>query len=237
MAEPGSCGALPNVVVIGAMKCGTTALHHYLDAHPDVSMASQKETNFFAQEWHRGLDWYATLFGADAPVRGETSPGYTSPDHPQVPARMCSVLPDVRLIYLVRNPIDRAVSQYQHHRRGGAERRSLEEALLDARSQYVDRGRYYQRVRPFLDRFHHHQLFIVVQERLRHDRRSQLRRILEYAGADPHWWSAGMRMEWNVGQPASEVPRSTRAAFEERVTNDTNRLRDLMGDELPEWSC
>ncbi|HET6628115.1 MAG TPA: sulfotransferase [Nocardioidaceae bacterium] len=129
--------ALPNVVVIGAMKCATTG----------------------------------------TPVRGETSPGYTSPDHALAPGRMARVLPGARLLYLVRDPVDRAVSQYEHHAREGAERRTLAEAVLDPDSQYVSRGRYLQRLEPFLHRFSGDRVQVVVQERLRDYRRRELRRV------------------------------------------------------------
>ena len=72
-------GALPNLVVIGAMKCGSTSLHHYLDAHPAVSMSDHKELNFFyrPQRWQRGADWYRGHFDSTALVRGESSVNYT----------------------------------------------------------------------------------------------------------------------------------------------------------------
>src|SRR3954470_10329564 len=133
-------GALPTVIAIGAMKCGTTALHRYLDAHPQISMATVKEVNFFIGattapdgdedtwwqhgQWHRGVAWYAGLFDETAPVRGETSPGYTSPASTEAAGRMAAVVPDARLVYLVRHPLDRAVSQYRHHVRDGTETRS-----------------------------------------------------------------------------------------------------------------
>lgn len=161
-------GLLPNLIVIGAMKCGTTALHRYLDLHPDVAMSEPKELNFFigperlaegceppawlAGNWHRGLEWYARQF-RPAPVRGEASPGYTSPSSPEAPERMARVLPGARLVYAVRDPVERAVSQYLHHRADGTERRPIEEALLDPSSQYVERGLYHARLEPYLKRF------------------------------------------------------------------------------------
>jgi hypothetical protein len=96
--------ALPNLVVIGAMKCGTTSLHHYLDLHPEISMSRPKELNFFIGDdggpgdwrggtWRRGTAWYAQHFEPAAPVRGEVSPGYTSPSFPYEAGRMAAVVP------------------------------------------------------------------------------------------------------------------------------------------------
>lgn len=245
-----SPGALPNVIVIGAMKCGTTALHRYLDAHPHIGMATRKEVNFFVGDerarpggsaagpgqWHRGWAWYASLFDASCPVRGESSPGYTSPDHPQVAARMAAGLPDARLVYLVRDPVQRALSQYRHHQRDGAESRPVDEALLDPGSQYVARSRYHERLEPFLRHFLAEQVLVVVQERLLADRRAELRRVYAYAGADPRWWDEGMQQRWHVGGDGAPAPAWLGRAVAERVSDDVDELRAFTGDDLAEWT-
>lgn len=246
------CAELPNLVVIGAMKCGTTALHRYLDAHPEIGMSAMKETNFFVGpefrdeepepwwrggQWHRGIDWYASLFDPAKPVRGETSPSYTSPDHPQVPGRMAKVVPDARLVYLVRDPLDRALSQYQHHVGDGAEHRSVGEALLDPESQYLSRSRYHDRLVPFLELFDPSQVLVVVQERLLRDRRPTLRRIYDHVGADPHWWADELAEPWHVGPPLPELPGDVRKSFIEALADDVTRLRELLDDDLPEWAA
>ncbi len=247
MAPP----ALPEVLVIGAMKCGTSAVHTYLDAHPDIAMSQTKELNFFngPQEpprtdpdawwvdgqWHRGLEWYAAQFDADAQVRGESSPAYTSPSFPEVPGRIAAVLPDVRLVYLVRDPVARAVSQYAHHRRDGAEPRPLEEALLDPDSQYLARSRYHERLAPYLLLFERKQVHVVVQERLLADRAGEIARLYEHVGVDPTWSDDTHERRVHVGGSRQEVPESVRAAFLARTADDTDRLRDLLDDDLEEW--
>lgn len=244
--------ALPDLVVIGAMKCATTALHRYLDAHPDIAMWPGKEANFFTGaptpppvdpadrwrhgQWHRGVDWYASLFDPAARLRGEASPGYTAPDNPQAAERMADVVPDAQLVYLVRDPVDRAASQYAHHARDGEETRPLDAALLDPGSQYVARSRYQERVRPFLEHFDRDQVLFVVQERLRDDRQAVLRRIYDHVGADPDWWDQSLEQEWHVGGSEVELPTSLAHAVRERVDDDMGLLRELLGDEIPEWS-
>jgi len=109
---------LPNLLVIGAAKCGTTALHRYLGLHPDIFMSKSKELGFFcsSENWDERLRWYESQFGA-ARVRGESSPSYTNcPRNKGVPERMASLVPDARLIYLVRDPVDRVISQYRFGR-------------------------------------------------------------------------------------------------------------------------
>jgi hypothetical protein len=234
-----TAGALPNVVVIGAMKCGTTAMHRYLDAHPDVAMAPRKEVGFFVGgpngHWHRGWDWYASLFDASVPVRGESSPGYTSPSHPQVAARMASRLPDVRLVYLVRDPVRRAVSQFRHHQREGDEHRPVAEAILDPDSQYIARSRYHERLEPFLRHFTTEQILVVVQERLLANRRAELSRVFAHVGADPQWWGPALQQRWHVGADEPSIDAGLRRDFARCVYDDTDKLRVFMGDDLAEW--
>src|SRR4051812_23135116 len=103
---------LPNLLVIGAAKAGTTSLWHYLDAHPSVFMAPAKELHFFDldENWNRGIPWYAEHFAGSesSPVVGEATPGYTRyPHRPHAAARAAATVPDARLIYLVRDPIER----------------------------------------------------------------------------------------------------------------------------------
>jgi hypothetical protein len=244
---------LPDLIVIGAMKCGTSALHQYLDAHPAISMAPQKEVNFFngpdpappgddatwwrTGQWHRGIDWYAEQFDSSAPLRGEASPAYTSPDNPEVAQRMASVVPAVRLLYLVRDPLQRALSQYAHHRRDGAEPRDVCEALLDPDSQYLARSRYFERLCPFLRVFDPAQVHVVVRERLLTDRSGELARVYAHVGADPDWRCAVQQREFHVGNGPVEASPRLRAAFAERVADDVARLRELLAQDLAEWSA
>src|SRR5688572_6261293 len=125
---------LPNLIIIGAQKCGTSALHHYIHLHPEICMSAQKELNFFIESgnWSKGLAWYESNFGGKAgkaKIYGEASPNYTDyPGTREVPERMHGIVPDVKLIYMVRHPIERIISQYIHYRRRGTETRSLSDA-------------------------------------------------------------------------------------------------------------
>src|SRR5262245_43211435 len=104
---------LPNLIVIGAGKCGTTSLHLYLGLHPEISMTQQKELNFFVAElnWRRGLGWYEEQFREGTPVRGESSVAYSEyPQRQGVPERMAALVPDVNIVYCVRDPFERMVS-------------------------------------------------------------------------------------------------------------------------------
>lgn len=108
---------LPHFIIIGAMKCGTTTLYRHLDAHPDVDMSRDKETDFFVAEksWDRGLGWYEGQFSRADAIRGEASPNYTKQrDFAGVADRMAQTCPDAKLIYILRDPVARAESQFRH---------------------------------------------------------------------------------------------------------------------------
>ena len=263
VASPESDGcALPNLVVIGAMKAGTSALHRYLGMHPQIAMSTPKELNFFfgqrpasgerawagqeateegrngsAGNWYRGREWYARHWPAASDVRGESSPGYTSPSFPEVASRMAGVIPSTRLVFVVRDPIDRAVSQYRHHQSDGSEVRPLEEALLDPRSQYLSRGCYYERLMPFLQRFGRRQIAIAAHEELLVDRRATLRRLFGWLGVDGDFWSSdlGHELHWSNGAPP-QVPPRLRAALVEALAGDVDRFREVAGRDFPGWS-
>lgn len=240
-------GALPNLIVIGAMKCATTALHAYVDAHPDVAMAWPKELNFFVGDeaphddwhrgnWHRGVDWYTQHFDPRAPVRGEASPAYTSPSFPQAAERMAALVPDARLVYLVRDPVDRAVSQYRHHVAEGTERRPLANAVLDPASQYLSRSRYHERLAPFLDRFPPERIALVLQEDLLARRRETLARLYRFAGVDDTYWPDAASELLHVGNGARPVlDPELEARLVHELAPDVERLRALTGRPLAEW--
>lgn len=232
-------GERGHLVVVGQMKCGTTAVHRYLDAHPDIEMAPGKEVNFFfgapAGQWRRGRDWYAGLFTGGDRMTGETSPGYSSPDHPEVAPRIQRLFPEAHVVYLVREPLQRALSQYRHHQRDGAERRPVTEALLDEDSQYVARSRYLERLAPFLAAFPAPRVHVVVSERLHADTGTEMSALYGRLGVDPGWRGPELDTRWNTGGPGPPPPRRLVDAFAERVRDDTERLRRFLDDPLPEW--
>ena len=129
--NPGRGRLLPDFLIIGTAKSGTTTLHGWVSEHPFVVPAVTKEVHFFDYEFYRGLDWYRSHFplasAREEHVRehgrpfltGEASPTYIS--HQWAPDRIAEALPDVKLIVAFRNPIDRAYSQFQMSRREGEE--------------------------------------------------------------------------------------------------------------------
>jgi hypothetical protein len=200
-------GALPNLIVIGGLKCGTTSLHHYLNLHPEVGMSRPKELNFFVVElnWDLGSDWYASHFDRAAPVRGESSPHYTNlPRFGGVAERMRELLgEDARVVYMVRDPIDRMLSHYLHNVGGGYESRPLAAALSDPDSAYVARSRYAMQAEPYVREFGSERLLILTREQLAGERQPTMRRVFEFCGVDPGFSSPQFERQWETGSAKS----------------------------------
>ena len=126
--------ALPDFVIIGAMKCGTTTLASQLGAQPGIFMSTPKEPNFFSDDavYAQGIGWYRRLFdpAPDGTLRGEASTHYTKlPTYPDTTTRLSETLEDPKLIYLIRDPMARAVSHYIHEWTQGVISSDLETAL------------------------------------------------------------------------------------------------------------
>ena len=149
--------ALPNFLIIGAMRSGTTSLFHYLRGHPDVFMPRVKDTRYFDLHFSKGLEWYKAQFSGANGQRavGEASPAYMSFE--EAPARMAQVIPQARLIAILRNPVDRAYSHYWHNQARGREPLGFVDAIAaeperiasagptqrrDHNYSYLNRGRY-----------------------------------------------------------------------------------------------
>ena len=182
-------GALPNLVIIGAMKSGTTSLHAYLDQHPAVAMSDPKEIHYFTdRNADRSVEWYAAHFDPDAPVRGEASPGYTKfPHRAGVPERMHRIIPDARLIYIVRDPVARTVSQYLHEYLRHREDRPLSEALADFQGNvYVDQSRYAYQLDQYLPYYPLERIHVMTTESLEGDPGAALRAVTDFLDLEPY---------------------------------------------------
>jgi hypothetical protein len=179
---------LANLIVIGAQKCGTSGLHYYLSLHPEVSVSDPKELNFFIAErnWPRGIDWYRSRFDPEKPVRVDASPNYTAyPQHKGVPERMVDVVPDARLIYLVRDPVDRIAAHWVHNYSKGRHQGDLAKTIMKPKTSYIDRSLYAMQLERFLAVYPREQVLVLEQEDLRARRQETLRGVFEFAGADP----------------------------------------------------
>lgn len=215
---------LPTFLIIGAAKSGTTSLWQYVRQHPQVFVPDVKEPGFFVQEigWRYGVPWYERLFAdaGDALAIGEASPAYTMyPALAGVPERIASVVPDVRMIYLMRDPIERMRSGYVHRLETGEEHQPIRRALLfDA--TYVNLSRYALQLGQYFNCFPRSQFLLLTAEDLRDRRSATMHRVFDFIGVDPgaaidvsgeYNRGAEKRAQRSVGPWAKLVPRGVRA--------------------------
>lgn len=195
-----SAAPRPNLFIIGAMKCGTTSLHAYLDTHPAIFMCSPKEPNHFVDraEMHalfptlagRGYwrtEEYLALFRAagDAVIVGESSTNYSKLPHAAgVAQRIAAFNPDARFIYLMRDPLRRTISHYWHLVRGQLESRDMLTALREE-PQYINVSHYAMQLRPYLELFGPGRVMTLVTEELEADPLVTLQDVFGWLGVAP----------------------------------------------------
>ncbi|MBI5396090.1 MAG: sulfotransferase [Verrucomicrobia bacterium] len=215
-------GALPNLIIIGAQKCGTTSLHFYLGLHPEIFMSRRKEMDFFSDDrnWEKGAGWYARHFDGRYRWRGEASPFYTTyPRMPDCPRRMHSLIPDARLIYMVRDPLERIVSHYIHNLDAGIERREFAEAVRQD-PFYCDVSRYGLQLGRYLEFYPRDRILVATAERLLTDRAAVLESIFRFLGVDAGFASARFRL------------RLHQSAFKRRLTRFISSGKDIPGSSV-----
>lgn len=214
---------LPQFIIVGAMKSGTSTLAYHLRQHPDIYMP-EGELHFFdarggyADRWERGVEWYEKQFEDAEPtdLRGEKTPTYSF--LPSAPERMHEVVPETKLIWILRNLIDRADSNYWHAVRSGSEWLSFEEAVRreservkgDIWKGYVRRSQYVEQVDRFLEYFDREVMHFCLLEDLKEDPESVLNNACTFLGLD------GEKLDLSTHDRRKNVtkaPRSIRARY------------------------
>jgi hypothetical protein len=184
---------LPNFLIVGAQKAGTTSLHAILAAHPETNMSEVKEVNYFINndKFKRGLAFYSSFFeDKDAIATGESSPGYIS--HPGVAERIKQNLGDIKIIIMLRDPIKRAFSQYWDNRRrmgewmseGEIVKHCLEERYLPSRRGYFSRGVYAPQVEHYFSLFGKENVKTIFLEELVSKQETILKDIYSFLSLD-----------------------------------------------------
>lgn len=179
---------LPDFLIIGATKCGTTSLHRYLTDHPQVFIHPTKELRFFTAEhhWDRGVDWYREQFASvgSAKAIGEATNSYTRyPTYEGVPERIHAVLPNARLIYMIRHPVERMASHYRHRLATGIEWRDPDGAVSED-PRYVSTGLYGSQIDRYLRCFPREQILCLRLEDLKASPADTLARVCRFLDID-----------------------------------------------------
>lgn len=202
---------LPNFIVIGAGKAGTTSLWGYLRDHPQVFVSDPKELNFFTTEhnWKRGLEWYESHFEnvGDAVAIGEVTGSYTNwPNFYGVPERMFDILPDARLVYVIRHPVERIVSAFKYMTLRGDENMPMDEAIR-TNPMYLSVSSYATQIEQYLKFYPAENLHIILSEEMRDNRLVTLKRVFEFLGVDPDVELENINHEFNRTDRKSREPR------------------------------
>jgi hypothetical protein len=260
---PSDWFVLPGLLIVGAQRAGTTSLHRYLVHHPWLRAGQRKEVHFFDRRYHKGARWYRAHFhsrltstrrrraNGHEPIAFEASPYYLF--HPLVPARVHALLPEVKLIALLRDPTTRTYSHYHHARRRGNESLDLDEAIRreaerlsgevermrdDPRyrshshehQSYLARGRYVEQLIEWHQYFPRDRTLIIKSEELYSTPASVLDGVCEFMSIPAIDWTrlADRLGAYNKGS-YPPMPRTVRAELKEYFRPFNQRLYDYLG--------
>lgn len=257
LARPtASLRSLPDYLIVGGQRCGTTSLQELIASHPQVKPPfHRKGIHYFDTGMHRGPKWYRSVFPfrRAGQITGEASPYYLF--HPFAAQRIADLVPEVRIIALLRDPVERAISHYKHEVRRGFEDLEMmaafemeEERLrgeadrLAADSTYVSfshqhhsyqaRGDYAEQLDRYLECFSASQMLVLEAERFWTDPEPTLKTVFDFLSLDP--WTPPEVPHLNATKPAT-VPGEIRRYLENRFREGNARLLERYGIGT-EWS-
>lgn len=239
-----------NFLVIGAQKAGTTALDHYLRQHPEIGMADVKEVHYFDNEdafarEPRDHSAYEAHFPGNARLQGEVTPIYLY----WKPAceRIHRYNPAMKLIAVLRDPVERAFSQWNMEFNRGDEHRDFPAAVRAEQEQrerdpsaqhrvlsYLGRGFYAEQIERFLRTFAQHQLLFLKYDDLKADPEPQLARIFDHIGASPNRIPS-VPVELNQGAYSASLDMETRSELQEFFAEDIRKVERLLNWDLSSW--
>jgi hypothetical protein len=245
---------LPDFIIAGAQKAGTTSLFGYIEGHPQIGAPQTKEVHYFDNNYDRGETWYRMNFPLARRLRSrgqqtfESSPYYMC--EPRVPERMAALVPSVKLIFLVRNPVSRAYSHYQHSVLRRREPLSFEDAIqaeadrLDGELErmladptcksfshqhysYLLRGHYAEQLLNWRKYFSADQMLVVEAERMFRQPAEVFAEVLEFLGLDA--WTPRSFENLNSGRYKQPMNPETKARLEAYFAPLNQQLYDLLG--------
>ncbi len=246
---------LPEFIIIGTQKGGTTSLFAYLNQHPDVMMPWLKEPHFFNTHFDKGVEWYRRFFPlkSSRKIGGSVTPCYMY--HPQVAERMAAVLPDVKLIVMLRNPVDRAYSGYIMGRDYGWDSAETFEAALEQEERYkqetnilqinpythiefskihdklfyLERSKYYSQLSVWFKYFKREQFLFIKSENFFENPKKELTKVYDFLGITPIYpTDLRPRNARQYDALSSEIRAELEAFFQE----ENKKLIELLGEEF-----
>lgn len=256
---------LPDFLIIGTQKGGTTSLYAYLSQHPNIAPPFGKELHYFDLNYQRGLGWYRSSFPLQVYkhyyeqtqkqplLTGEASPYYLF--HPFAPQRVAALIPQVKLIVLLRNPVDRAFSHYYHEVKNGRESLSFEEAIdqekerlplelthfeqdehyysyFHHRFAYLARGIYIDQLQKWQQYFSVNQLLVLKSEAFFSNPKETYRKVIDFLNL-PHWYPDNFQ-RYNAGRYADKLDPEIKQQLHNFYAPHNERLYEYLGRRL-DW--
>ena len=244
---------LPDFLIIGAQKCGTNSLYDLLTQHPDVERAITKELNYFNLHFEKGIEWYRSQLPLPRLKERKLITGEATPDYlfyPDAARKAAQVVPQARLIVLLRNPVDRAYSHYHHQVRKGREALGFEEAIEAEQARlrgdrdqmfedelytnfnfrhfsYLSRGVYVDQLLRWSEFYGEDQMLVLKSEDLFEHTLATLKLVLDFLDL-PDWEPEATKIR-NKGRYEQEMAPVTRRRLEEYFEPHNRRLYEYLG--------
>jgi hypothetical protein len=253
--ELAGTGVLPDFIIIGAMRCGTSSLYSYLYSHPQVLPAKRKEVHYFDLNFEKEENWYRSFF-PPAPIMatgkyitGEASPYYLY--HPHAVRRIQEVIPDVKIIILLRDPVDRAISAYWYisnvteeedlpieeaFRREKERLRGEEEKIIRNKSydsfehryhSYLDRGKYTKQIKRVKKFFSKDEIIVLKSEELFGSKNKVMKKVHNFLDIDNLSYKMGKKR--NVNKDKKKVKKDLKMKLERYYKDEKKRLKEEVG--------
>lgn len=167
------------------MKSGTSTLHSNLQLHPEIGMSKLKEPHYFDKFYHKPVSYYSNQFSNTKRINGESTPAYTwNHIFPEVPERIFKTVPDVKLVYLLRDPIDRIISHLHHDLYRGRLKYNEVDQIVLANLNYIQISQYYTQLSHYLQHFDLEKILILETYSLQKDTNRTLNEICNFLGAE-----------------------------------------------------
>jgi len=244
---------LPSWIIVGAQRSSSSSVFKYLTAHPQVGAPCVKEIHYFDNNYHRGLNWYLGHFPTRSGhcISGEGTPYYMA--HPHAPRRIANDLPGVKIIVVLRNPVDRAYSHFIHERALGREPYASfadaiaheperiageEEKMLTDPAyysynhqnfSYVARGRYAEQIERLFETFARDRVLVCSSERLSMEPAQVYSELLSFLGLPPYGLQQYRRHNERSYAP---MDPGTRARLQDYFAPENERLFKLLGTDF-----